>query len=475
VVKINQFHEPIIAQYVRINPRQWNNFIALRVEFYGCSYGNFETILTKFFFVQMSHSKFLKDPTTVTFNRVALASYDAMFQPINSYQDELMLRFRTNDPNALLFYTKGTQNNDYMSIELRNGSIFVGIDLGSTVEKSGETLIRCGSLLDDFQWHDVKVRRMGRVITVVVDQLIVRNESTSVFHYLNFDGRMYVGGAPSHVDRGILIRSNFMGCMENVIYRSHSENRVIDILKGVRYKWPFYQVEGGYLSYSCIDLNQMPMTFRDKNSYLYAVRNPGSPRLDVSFGMRTFELEGMLYYHKFAKDAANYETGYIKMYLSEGALYIKFRLGPKTQPDQIMIHRRANLNDGLWHDLSLSITIDQMNVTVDYEPEIVRGTFKIQTGEMFNIGGGLTDDLSLPGFVGCFRRLTLNDGRQITPENIRSQDDGPVSNTNNWVTSVNVLVNSCEIIDKCTPNPCQHGGVCLQTWNNFRCDCSRTG
>lgn len=174
-----------------------------------------------------------KDPTTVTFNRVALASYDAMFQPINSYQDELMLRFRTNDPNALLFYTKGTQNNDYMSIELRNGSIFVGIDLGSTVERSGETLTRCGSLLDDFQWHDVKVRRMGRVITVVVDQLVVRNESKSLFNYLNFDGRMYVGGAPTHIDRGILIRSNFMGCMENVIFRSHTENRIVDILKGI--------------------------------------------------------------------------------------------------------------------------------------------------------------------------------------------------------------------------------------------------
>ena len=269
----NKLHEPIVAQYVRLNPRQWNNFIALRVELYGCAY----------------------EPTTVTFNRAALASFDASWQPLNSYQDELMLRFRTNDPNALLFYTKGTQNNDYMSIELRNGSIFVGIDLGSTVEHEGETLTRCGSLLDDFQWHDVKVRRMGKHIQVVVDQLVVRNESRSLFHSFNFDGKLYVGGAPSHVDRGILIRSNFMGCIENVVYRSVTEARVIDILKGVRYKWPFYAVEGGYLSYSCIDLNQMPMTFKDKNAYLYATRNPGSQRLDVSFGMRTFELEGTLF------------------------------------------------------------------------------------------------------------------------------------------------------------------------------------
>jgi contactin associated protein-like 2 len=403
-----------------------------------------------------------------------------MFQPINSYQDELMLRFRTNDPSALLFYTKGTQNNDYMALELRNGSLYVGIDLGSTVENNGETLIRCGSLLDDFQWHDVKVRRVGKHITVVVDQLMVRNVSTSLFNSLNFDGKLYVGGAPSHIDRGILIRSNFMGCIENVIYRSLSENRVVDILKGVRYKWPYYQVEQGYLSFSCVDLNLIPMTFKDRNSYLYATRNPGAQRLDVSFGMRTFELEGLLYHHRFAKDTANQDTGYIKLYLAEDSmqrscLNIKFRLGDKRKPDQYMVHRRCNLNDGLWHDISLSITSDMMNVTIDYEPEIVRGSFKIQTGEMFNIGGGVEDDLSVPGFVGCLRRLTLNDGRQIFPDNIRSKDEGQQANANNFVTSVNVLVNSCEILDKCTPNPCQHGGICLQTWNVFRCDCSTTG
>jgi len=40
------------------------------------------------------------------------------------------LRFKTNYPNGVLFYAKGTQNNDYLSVELRNGSIYVGVDLG---------------------------------------------------------------------------------------------------------------------------------------------------------------------------------------------------------------------------------------------------------------------------------------------------------------------------------------------------------
>ena len=133
---------------------------------------------------------FYIEPTTVTFNRVALASYDASFQPLNSIDDEFRIRFRTNEPNSLLFYSKSQQNNDYFSVELRNGSLFVGIDLGSTVENRGETLTQCGSVLDDFQWHDVKVRRQSKHITVVVDQIVSKNISVSSFCSLNFDGKL---------------------------------------------------------------------------------------------------------------------------------------------------------------------------------------------------------------------------------------------------------------------------------------------
>ncbi len=166
----NNLLEPIVARYVRLNPLQWNNFIALRLELYGCQY----------------------EPTTVTFNKLALASYDARMEPLNSYEDELLLRFRTNEPNALLFYTKGTQNNDYMSIELRNGSIYAGVDLGSTVENIGETLTKCGSLLDDFQWHDLKIRRRWKDITVVVDQLVCRNRSDSLFNSVSYHEKVFM-------------------------------------------------------------------------------------------------------------------------------------------------------------------------------------------------------------------------------------------------------------------------------------------
>ena len=102
----------------------------------------------------------------------------------------MRLRFKTNFPNGVLFYAKGTQNNDYLSIELRNGSIFVGIDLGSTPERSGVTLIQAGSVLDDYQWHDLAVIRDRKNITVKIDQTFFQDESQSAFNGLDLDGKV---------------------------------------------------------------------------------------------------------------------------------------------------------------------------------------------------------------------------------------------------------------------------------------------
>ncbi|CAF1595924.1 unnamed protein product, partial [Didymodactylos carnosus] len=109
----NYLKDPVVAQFIRFNPRQWKNFISLRVEVYGCVF----------------------DPVTYTFDGQTIAYYDATYAPLHNSQDELRLRFKTNFPNGLLFYAKGTQNNDYLSIELRNGSIYVGIDLGIVFQK----------------------------------------------------------------------------------------------------------------------------------------------------------------------------------------------------------------------------------------------------------------------------------------------------------------------------------------------------
>ncbi|CAF1547666.1 unnamed protein product, partial [Rotaria sordida] len=163
----HNFSDPFIARFVRFNPRQWNNFISMRVEIYGCPF---------------TTSSFTFDGQTVSY-------YDTTFIPLHNQQDELRLRFKTNFPNGVLFYAKGTQNNDYLTVELRNGSIFVGIDLGSTPERPGATVIQAGSVLDDYQWHDLAVVRYWKNISVKIDQTVVYDESQSAFNGLDLDGK----------------------------------------------------------------------------------------------------------------------------------------------------------------------------------------------------------------------------------------------------------------------------------------------
>ena len=128
--------------------------------------------------------------SSFNFDSQTIAYYDATFLPLHNRQDELRLRFKTNYPNGLLFYAKGTQNNDFLSVELRNGSIYVGVDLGSMPERPGATIIQAGSVLDDYQWHDLAITRYLKNISVKIDQSVVHDESQSAFNGLDLDGKV---------------------------------------------------------------------------------------------------------------------------------------------------------------------------------------------------------------------------------------------------------------------------------------------
>jgi contactin associated protein-like 2 len=47
-IQHNVFEVPIIAQWIRINPTRWRDRISLRVELYGCEYGE-KKLIIKFF------------------------------------------------------------------------------------------------------------------------------------------------------------------------------------------------------------------------------------------------------------------------------------------------------------------------------------------------------------------------------------------------------------------------------------------
>lgn len=47
------------------------------------------------------------------------------------------------------------------------------------------------------------------------------------------------------MERGIFVRPNFQGCLENVLYVSPSTNAILDILQNLQRQNPFYGLEQG--------------------------------------------------------------------------------------------------------------------------------------------------------------------------------------------------------------------------------------
>jgi hypothetical protein len=57
-------------------------------------------------------------------------------------------------------------------------------------ERLGATIIQAGSVLDDYQWHDLAVIRYHKNISVKIDQSVVYEESKSAFNGLDLDGKV---------------------------------------------------------------------------------------------------------------------------------------------------------------------------------------------------------------------------------------------------------------------------------------------
>jgi hypothetical protein len=130
-----------------------------------------------------------------------------------------------------------------------------------------------------------------------------------------------------------------------------------------------------------------------------------------------------------------------------------------------------NLNDGQWHDISLLLTQYRFNITVDYEPEFSLTRNNLSTTDRFTFssnGDQINRDTAMNGFVGCVRQLIMS-GTQILPRDLMSnaptvRSSGDQPRTGN-VINHGVLVDACEMFDRCTPNPCRHGGQCFQVRN----------
>jgi len=440
VVKNNLLY-PIIARYIRINPQRWNRFISLRAELYGCRF----------------------DAEGAYFDGHSSITYDISgdMQYIQSRNDSLKFRFRTSTANGLLFFADGNQG-DYIILELLRGRLHLNMDLGSTANVSGDTTMRVGSLLDDNQWHDIEINRTDRLLQFNVDRLTLANYTLGDFIQLDLDKKIYLGGLDNFLQPGkrLITRQNFTGCMENVWFN------YMNIIKDARMNQPRYAINGAVQFGACMLGSVIPFTFPSVASYL-AIPEPTDSRVRASFDFRSYNRDGLMFMVNL-----NPSPGQIWVIINTNG-YIEYQVMTASEPPvhNIVTNRDSMADadfftDGLWHSISIDVAaslsggIGKVNITIDGRADVSSRKLTFTSSTTYYIGGGDTTG-GQTGFIGCMRNLVLQ-GDYI--------QEIPVG-----ANSGTVLNGTCNVQDRCDPNPCEHGGICSQEYESFTCDCLDTG
>ncbi|XP_077143435.1 neurexin-2-beta isoform X24 [Ranitomeya variabilis] len=431
-----------------------------------------------------------KEEYAATFRGNEFFCYDLSHSPIQSSADEITLSFKTLQRNGLMLHTG--KSADYVNLSLKSGAVWLVINLGSG---AFEALVEpVNGKFNDNSWHDVRVTRNLRQVTISVDGILTSTGYTQEdYTMLGSDDFFYIGGSPNTADLpGSPVSNNFMGCLKDVVYKNNDFKLELSRLAA---DGDSKMRLSGDLLFRCENVPSLdPVTFQATEAFLRLPRWETKKAGSISFDFRTTEPNGLLLFSQgrprtgsgqAAAVPGSVTTGrperppkadYFSVELLEGTLYLLLDLGSggiKVKGS----HKKVN--DGEWCHVDIqrdgrkgSISVNSRNT-----PFQVGGDSEILDldGEMYL--GGLPEpreDLQLPpevwtaslglGFVGCIRDLFV-DGK--------SRDIRRLSE----VSGAAGVAPFCtrETQRHCTNSPCRNGGQCREGWNRFICDCVGTG
>ncbi|XP_017948954.1 neurexin-2-beta isoform X8 [Xenopus tropicalis] len=431
-----------------------------------------------------------KEEYAATFRGNEFFCYDLSHSPIQSSADEITLSFRTLQRNGLMLHTG--KSADYVNLSLKSGAVWLVINLGSG---AFEALVEpVNGKFNDNSWHDVRVTRNLRQVTISVDGILTSTGYTQEdYTMLGSDDFFYIGGSPNTADLpGSPVSNNFMGCLKDVVYKNNDFK--LELSRLASEGDPKMRLSGD-LVFRCENVPSLdPVTFQNPNSFLRLPRWETKKAGSISFDFRTTEPSGLLLFSQgrprvggsaLGTGAGAVGTGrperqpkadYFAVELLEGTLYLLLDLGSGGIKVKAS-HKK--INDGEWCHVDIqrdgrkgSISVNSRNT-----PFQVGGESEILDldGDMYL--GGLPEpreDLQLPpevwtaslglGFVGCIRDLFV-DGKSRDIRRLAELPGAPG------------LAPFCtrETQRQCTSSPCRNGGQCREGWNRYICDCVGTG
>uniref|UniRef100_A0A3B4TU98 Neurexin 3b n=1 Tax=Seriola dumerili TaxID=41447 RepID=A0A3B4TU98_SERDU len=422
---------------------------------------------------------FSREENVATFRGSEYFCYDLSQNPIQSSSDEITLSFKTWQRNGLLLHTG--KSADYVNLALKDGAVSLVINLGSG---AFEAIVEpVNGKFNDNAWHDIKVTRNLRQVTISVDGILTTTGYTQEdYTMLGSDDFFYVGGSPSTADLpGSPVSNNFMGCLREVVYKNNDIR--LELSRLARIVDPKMKLQGDIV-FKCENVPTLdPINFETPDSYL-ALPKWNTKRVgSISFDFRTSEPNGLILFthgkpqdRRDAKGQKNNKVDFFAVELLDGGLYLLLDMGSGTIKVKATL---AKVNDGAWHhvDIQRDGRSGIISVNSRRTPFTASGENEILDLEGDLYLGGLPDNragLVLPtelwtamlnyGYVGCVRDLFI-DGR--------SKDIRQIAQSQN----VTGIKSSCNKVTgkQCDSNPCKNNGACKEGWNRFICDCTGTG
>ncbi|XP_032431014.1 neurexin 1a isoform X14 [Xiphophorus hellerii] len=422
-----------------------------------------------------------REEYVATFKGSEYFCYDLSPNPIQSSSDEITLSFKTLQRNGLMLHTG--KSADYVNLALKNGAVSLVINLGSG---AFEALVEpVNGKFNDNAWHDVKVTRNLRQVTISVDGILTTTGYTQEdYTMLGSDDFFYVGGSPSTADLpGSPVSNNFMGCLREVVYKNNDVR--LELSRLAKEGDPKMKVSG-VVSFKCESVATLdPVTFDTPESFVALNKWMAKKAGSISFDFRTTEPNGlMLFSHgkprqqqrKDPRTPPTVKVDFFAIEMLDGHLYLLLDMGSGTTKTKAIDKK---VNDGEWYHVDFqrdgrSGTISVNSVRTAYtapgDSEILDLDDTLYLGGLPEDRGGLIFPTEVwtallnYGYVGCIRDLFV-DGQ--------SKDIRRLAEAQRAVG----VKPSCsrELPKQCLSNPCQHNGNCREGWNRYVCDCSGTG
>uniref|UniRef100_A0A669E0S4 Neurexin 1b n=1 Tax=Oreochromis niloticus TaxID=8128 RepID=A0A669E0S4_ORENI len=421
-----------------------------------------------------------KEEYVATFKGSEFFCYDLSLNPIQSSSDEITLSFKTLQRNGLMLHTG--KSADYVNLALKNGAVSLVINLGSG---AFEALVEpVNGKFNDNDWHDVKVTRNLRQVTISVDGILTTTGYTQEdYTMLGSDDFFYVGGSPSTADLpGSPVSNNFMGCLREVVYKNNDVR--LELSRLAKQGDPKMKIHGT-VAFKCENVATLdPITFETPESYIILNKWNAKKTGSISFDFRTTEPNGLLLFShgklkqqpKDSKSPQTLKVDFFAIEMLDGHLYLLLDMGSGTTKTKAV---NKKVNDGEWYHVdfqrdgrsgTISINTLRTAYTAPGESEILDLDDNLYLGGLPENRRGLVFPTEVwtallnYGYVGCIRDLFI-DGQS---KDVRRLAE---------IQRAAGVKPSCskEPPKQCLSNPCQNNGICREGWNRYVCDCSGTG